>query len=127
MIDNDPFFILQHAGGDARPATIETAIDDPVDLSILLSRVQAETNFGSTSVENAFTGAAVMSKDIDDLTITNDGNTTVQVSEIWVTESGELVLDDEGEPVYADGIYNHSIKRKHRDIDGITQFELTEK
>jgi len=126
MHENDPFFILEDAGGDASPATLTTPTDAAVDLYVILSRPSAESNFGGTSVENASPSCAVQTKDVANLTITNNGTTSLQISDLLVNEEGEIVTNESGEALYASGQYQYTIKRKHTDVDGITIFELTQ-
>lgn len=125
-MDNSPFFIQKHLGGEALPGVLTTPADGDINVDVLYEHVPIDPTLG---IENATPFATVQSRQISGKTITNSGatagSTTLTLPELWEDDNGEPVTDENGTAVYASEIYVHKVKAKKADAEGITILELT--
>lgn len=126
----EPFFRLKGKGGLALPAVLKTPAHDAVEVRVILDRDEATSNLDGMAIENAIVKAQVQSRELAGLTLTNSGdiagNTTLKIDELWEDDDGNPVHDENDEPIYAAAQYQYNVKRKHKDVEGVTKLELTE-
>ena len=122
---NEPFFIYEHEGGTAQPATPINA--SGVELGLIpvnFSRPPQDSQFGGTQVENYIPQASALTDDVKDLT--NACGMIIHHGVI-VEEDGQTVeCDEDGEETVDENQFTYNIKSNRPDSEGISILTFTQ-
>lgn len=116
---NEPFFIYEHQGGTAQPATAVDANGVESDfISVNFQRPDSDSSFGEIKVENYLPQCSAHTEDVKEL----DKTCSIVIHKgLVVEEDGDTVVCDEDEEETVDeNQFTYNISRNRPDSEGIS-------